>query len=184
MRLSGCFFLLLMAGCAGVERTPPESGTPPPKAVTVEPSTPTPADQSMAKAESPAAKTPAKVPASPVVAEQPRKQSATPGPAKQEASPPLDLTTLETRLKETKAIGVFTKITLKNQVDDLLEQFRAYYQGRAKTSLAELRRPYDGLVLKTLSLLQDGDPELARAIVASREAIWGILADPAKFATI
>ena len=75
------------------------------------------------------------------------------------------------------------KITIKNQVDDLLDQFRAYYQGRAKTTLAELRRPYDGLVLKVLSLLQDGDPELARAIVASREAIWGILADPVKFAT-
>jgi hypothetical protein len=35
-----------------------------------------------------------------------------------------------------------------------------------------------------LSLLQDGDPELARAVVASREAIWGILADPAKFTTL
>jgi hypothetical protein len=96
----------------------------------------------------------------------------------------LDLTTLETRLKETKAIGVFTKITLKNQVDDLLDQFRAHYQGRARTTLAELRQPYDRLVLKLLSLLQDGDPELARTIVASREAIWGILADPNKFATL
>jgi len=33
-----------------------------------------------------------------------------------------------------------------------------------------------------LSLLQDGDPSLAAAIVASREAIWGILSDPVKFA--
>jgi hypothetical protein len=32
--------------------------------------------------------------------------------------------------------------------------------------------------------LQDSDPELASAIVASREAIWGILSDPKKFATI
>jgi hypothetical protein len=40
------------------------------------------------------------------------------------------------------------------------------------------------LLLKVLSLLQDSDPELASAIVASREAIWGILADPKKFATI
>jgi hypothetical protein len=91
---------------------------------------------------------------------------------------------LETRLKETKAIGVFTKITLKNQVDDLLDQFRAYYQGRSKISLAELRQSYDMLLLKVLSLLQDGDPSLARMVVASREAIWGILADPAKFATL
>jgi hypothetical protein len=40
------------------------------------------------------------------------------------------------------------------------------------------------LLLKVLALLQDTDPPLAGAIVASREAIWGILADPAKFATI
>jgi hypothetical protein len=184
MHRIGFFFLLLVAGCAGVERAPPESSEPPPEPAAAEPSKPSPADQGVAKAEPPAAKTPAKVPASPVVAEQPRKQGATPSPGKKETSPPLDLTTLETRLKETKAIGVFTKITLKNQVDDLLNQFRAYYQGRAKTSLAELRQPYDGLLLKVLSLLQDGDPELARAIVTSREAIWGILADPAKFATI
>ena len=79
---------------------------------------------------------------------------------------------------------MFTKIALKNQVNDLLDQFRAYYQGRLKITLADLRRPYEMLLQKVLALLQDGDPPLAGAIVASREAIWGILADPAKFATI
>jgi hypothetical protein len=177
MHLIGLLFLLLIAGCAWVERTPPQTGA---AAVAVEPSKTHSTDQGVAKAESPDAKTPAKLPA-----EQPgKKPSATPSSVKKEAPPPLDLTTLETRLKETKAIGVFTKITLKNQVDDLLDQFRAYYQGRAKTTLAELRQPYDRLLLKVLSLLQDGDPELAREIVTSREAIWGILADPAKFATL
>ena len=99
-------------------------------------------------------------------------------------TPPLDLASLESRLKETNAIGVLTKIALKNQVDDLVDQFRAFYQGKLQTTLAELRRPYDLLVLKVVSLLQDSDPALASAIVASREAIWGILSDPAKFATI
>jgi hypothetical protein len=179
MRFIGLVFLIMMTGCAGVERTPPPTGAPPAEVVAVEPSKTSSADQDIAKTESPDATTSAKLPA-----KQPgKKPSATPSSGKPGA-PPLDLTTLETRLKETKAIGVFTKITLKNQVDDLLEQFRAYYQGRAKTSLAELRRPYDGLILKVLSLLQDGDPELARTIVSSREAIWGILADPAKFATL
>ena len=174
----GLLFLLLITGCAGVERTPPQTGAPP--AVAVEPSATRPTEGSVAKAGSPDAKTSAKVPV-----EQPgKKPSATLSSGKKETSPPLDLTALETRLKETKAIGVFTKITLKNQVDDLLDQFRAYYQGRVKTSLAELRQPYDRLLLKVLSLLQDGDPELAREIVTSREAIWSILADPAKFATL
>jgi hypothetical protein len=106
--------------------------------------------------------------------------AATPSPPK----PPLDLTSLEARLRETDAIGMFTKIALKNQVEDLLDQFRDHYAGKVKTSLAELRPPYDRLLLKVLALLQDEDPELARDIVASREPIWSILADPARFATL
>ena len=149
------------------------------------PSAPRSTGQPAARAAPPAAMTPAKVLASPAPTGQlSKKESAAPGLAKPDASPPLDLKSLETRLKETKAIGVFTKLALKNQVDDLLNQFRAYYQGRLKTTLAELRRPYEMLLLKVLALLQDTDPPLAGAIVASREAIWGILTDPAKFAGI
>ena len=128
---------------------------------------------------------PAKVPSSPSPGAQlPKKEPPAPALAKPEAPPPLDLKSLETRLKDTKAIGVFTKLTLKNQVDDLLDRFRAFYQGRLKTSLAELRRSYDLLVLKVLALLQDADPPLANAIAASRESIWGILSNPAKFAAV
>lgn len=138
-----------------------------------------------ANAAASSATAPAKAPVSPAPAGPLAKKEAPPsGPLKSAASSPLDLKSLETRLKETKAIGVFTKIALKNQVDDLLNQFRAYYQGHLKITLAELRRPYEMLLQKVLALLQDGDPPLAGAIVASREALWGILADPAKFATI
>jgi hypothetical protein len=101
--------------------------------------------------------------------------------ARPAAAPALDVHSLETQLRETKAIGVFTKIALKNQVDDLLDRFRAYYSGESKTTLTELRQGYNLLLMKVLSLLQDGDPPLAKRIVESREAIWGILADPKKF---
>jgi len=96
----------------------------------------------------------------------------------------LDLNGLKTQLKETKAIGLFTKIALKNQVDDLLDQFRKYYQGTSKTDMMELRRSYNLLLLKVLSLLQDKDEKLASAIVSSREAIWDLLSDPKKFANL
>jgi hypothetical protein len=225
-RIGGLLFVLLAAGCAGLERVPPgeppqigvtrgasvapEPVAPPPqpmnngstpeppqagatesRTVAVQPIDPpaapsvTPSTaQLAAKADSPAPKTPAKLVAPPVPTERvPKKESAAPAPVKQ-APPPLDLKSLETRLKETEAIGVFTKLALKNQVDDLLDTFRAFYQGRLKTTLAELRRPYDLVLLKVLALLQDTDPPLAAAIVASREAIWGILADPDKFATL
>lgn len=95
--------------------------------------------------------------------------------------PTLDLTTLEKRLKETGAIGLMTKLALKNQVDELLDRFRAHYEGRVKTTVAQLRQPYDMLILKVLTLLQDGDPALAKAIADSREAIWAVLTDPGKF---
>jgi hypothetical protein len=97
------------------------------------------------------------------------------------APPTLDLNALKEQLKETKAIGFFTKISLKNQVDDLMKQFREYYQGKTTLSLKQLRQSYDLLLMKVLSLLQDTDKKLASAIVSSREAIWGLLSDQKKF---
>ena len=142
---------------------PPPTGIPPPSA---------------AVSPHPTAAAPLRVPAGPPV------QQAKAENAPKPTAPALDLKSLETRLRETKAIGVMTKLTLKNQVDDLLDHFRTFYQGKLKTSLVELRGSYDLLIMKVLALLQDADPPLAQAIVISREAIWSILADPVKFATV
>jgi len=136
------------------------------------PSVTTRAPQAANKTAPPVAKTPAPI-----------------GQAPKHAAPPsaavrLDLNGLKTQLKETKAIGLFTKIALKNQVDDLLDQFRKYYQGTSKTDMMELRRSYNLLLLKVLSLLQDKDEKLASAIVSSREAIWDLLSDAKKFANL
>ncbi len=100
------------------------------------------------------------------------------------AAAPLDLSGLEKRLRETKAIGVFTKLALKNQVDDLLEQFKAFHERRGQATLEDLREQYNLLLLKVLSLLQSKDPRLARDLSASREAIWDVLADPEKFSKV
>lgn len=146
--------------------TPPASGATPP----VPPSRPAPKPSSSAATQSkPATQTPA----------------AAAKPA-QEASkaPTLDLGSLEQRLKDTKAIGVFTKLSLKNQVDDLLGELRAFHKGAGKTPAAALRQKYDTLIIKVLTLLQDGDPQLASTIASSREALWGILMDPQKFSQI
>jgi hypothetical protein len=101
--------------------------------------------------------------------------AATPAPA------PLDLGSLEERLRDTHAIGVFTKLSLKNQVDDLLGQFRAFYAGHDGLTLADLRGSYELLLMKVVTLLQDADPGLAGAVASSREAIWAILSDRTKF---
>jgi hypothetical protein len=110
--------------------------------------------------------------------------AAKPQPVAAPPAPTLDLASLEQRLKDTRAIGVFTKLSLKNQVDDLLGDFRAFYKAAHVRPSPELRQRYDLLLLKVLSLLQDGDPPLAAAIASSKEAIWNILADPDKLAKI
>jgi hypothetical protein len=69
-------------------------------------------------------------------------------------------------------------------VDDLLAQFRAYYAGGAQVTLPELRRSYELLLMKVVTLLQDGDPALASAVSSSREAIWAVLSDRKSFSNI
>jgi hypothetical protein len=101
-----------------------------------------------------------------------------------QSPPTLDLASLEQRLRDTRAIGVMTKLSLKNQVDDLLDEFRAFYQGKVKTPLTLLRQRYDLLMMKVLTLLQDKDTALAANILASREAIWGMLNDPKRLSQI
>ena len=104
--------------------------------------------------------------------------------AAQRAAGEASFAALKEQLKSTKAIGLMTKLTLKNQVDDLLDGFRDLYAGKGKNTMPQLRQSYDMLMMKVLSLLQDKDQKLASDIVASREVIWNLLADPKKFAAL
>jgi len=164
---------VLAAACAG-----PNAPAPPPsapeKVVTAPATAPAPA----AKAAPPPKATPPKA-SGPA----PAKASA-PAPAKAPAvaAAPLDLRTLEQRLKDTAAIGVLTKLSLKNQVDDLVARFKTYHAGARPPTLTELKPSFDLLLMKVLSLLQDKDSALARDINASRDAIWGVLTDKQKLA--
>ena len=92
--------------------------------------------------------------------------------------PALGLSEIEQRLRDTHAIGVFTKLSLKNQIDDLLGQLRAYHLKQTSASLPQLRQRYDELLQKVIGLLQSGDAPLAKDISSSREAIWSLLNNP------
>jgi len=177
--------LLLGAGCA---RGKPDTSASEPEAAATDPRTPPPAAKPSVPATPRSTPAPARAPAPAPRAKDPAPPAASKGaPATAKppaAAPTLDLTALKERLKDTKAIGIFSKITLKNQVDDLLDQFRAYHQGKAKLTMIDLRRSYELMMMKVLSLLQDEDQALASDIVSSREAIWGLLADPKKFAAL
>jgi hypothetical protein len=144
---------------------------------------PTPAVTAVAAAEEPQQKAP-----QPVAAEsEPATAGATSSPPPPEpvaAAPVLNLEALEQRLRDTRAIGLFTKLSLKNQVDDLLAQFKAFHLRESRISLGQLRQRFELLLMRVVSLLQDGDPALASAVFSSREAIWMVLSDPKSFAAL
>jgi hypothetical protein len=152
---------------------PAVTATQSPRTSALTPSAPNTAVPGAASAKAPRANGPVKIPP-PERTTPPADHASTAPASEKRTAAALDLASLEQRLRDTHAIGVFTKLSLKNQVDDLLDEFRA----------AELRQRYDLLLLKVLTLLQDSDPPLASAISASREAIWGILTDREKFQKI
>jgi len=210
VRYPAVLLILLSAGCASVTPPQPHVAaaqpTAPQPAATnsadkpVEVATPDPV-ASQPVASQPVASQPAATPVA-TAAPQPARAAVKPPPVKPvplpvlkgaapiapavaasrvaAAAPALDLDALKARLRATKAIGVFTKLSLKNKVDDLMKQFTEHYQGK-KPPLAELRLSYDLLMMKVLSLLQDSDQALATQVVSSREAIWALLADEKKF---
>ena len=164
--------LVVGAGCARAGSTSPVAA--PPTTVKVPSPEPTSAPPAAPAVSPPKAPAPVPRPSAPV---KPQTEVRT------TARPSLDLASLEARLRATKAIGVLTKLSLKNQIDDLLEEFKLFHQGRGP-ALPTLRERYDLLLMKVQSLLQNDDPPLARDVSASRQQIWEILADPAKFASI
>ena len=193
VRLVGILSFALAVGCAGVKEAPPsavaQSGP-----LTVDPAPAGPrqpgragdeavAIEPVASTPTPPAKAPARVSASPPAVEQARK-SEEPAVVAKQLEPPLDVAALKARLRDTNAIGIFTKLALKNQVDDLLAKFRTYHGGRQPPTLTDLRPNYELLIMKVQSLIQKDDPALADDVARSREAIWGVLADKSKFTLI
>jgi hypothetical protein len=196
---------LVTGGCGVVSAPPKGAEPPPPVAVAAPPSKtveapaprpvaePPPAKSAVAPSPKPVAPSapppgiaPAKVPKAEVrpatpVSRPPPNASATASAAA--PAPSLDLKSLEQRLKESDAIGVLTKLSLKNQVDDLVAKFRAFHNGKRPPDLNELRPSFEMLLMKVLSLLQDKDAGLAKDIQASRNAIWQLLTDRDKLAS-
>jgi len=93
----------------------------------------------------------------------------------------LNLAELESRLRDTTAIGAITKLVLGNEASDLMNRFRAQHLDGRTAGVASLRQPYNMFILKLLALTQDRDPNLARSLSDLREVIWGALTDPKTF---
>jgi len=84
----------------------------------------------------------------------------------------VDVETLKTRLKETDAIGVFTKLAIRSDILDLVDEINRHRKkNRLASKIAEMRASFDGLLLKMVALLER-DPTLSRDLYVSRESIW------------
>jgi len=96
-------------------------------------------------------------------------------------TPIIDIDNLIERLRNAGGIGFLTKLSLKNQVDRLLEHFSDYHNQINDVQLEQLREQFNLLFLKVISLLQDADIGLSRDVASSREGLWFLLSDRTRF---
>ncbi len=98
-----------------------------------------------------------------------------------ESFPALDLASLLSRIRQSNALGFFTKLALKNAIDDLLAEIDGFNTNVMKGPLKLLREHYNLQLVKQLALLEEDDPALFRDIAASGEALWATLSNPITF---
>ena len=155
------------------------------------PAEPEPESQASAPKKEALAPEPAVLPVEPQQSAEPEQPVILPDPpeATPESAPgtpaaTLDLDSLETRLRKTKAIGFFTKLEIKGQVDNLIDDFSNYHGNRGKLTLDQLEERFGLLLMKLSVLLQDDDPGLQREITSARSALWPTLSNPDQFAAL
>jgi hypothetical protein len=111
-----------------------------------------------------------------------RSESAAPPSFLAAAAPEsVSLDGLRSSLRQTDAIGFTTKLSLKHELDSLLDSFAAYHRGRGEETLVQLRERFADLLSSTLSLLRDDDPQLFQTLWDAQGELWRLVSDPAKF---
>ena len=93
----------------------------------------------------------------------------------------IDLVSLEDGLRKTDAIGLSEKLSLKGDLDRLVEKFHAYHERTEDDGIEKLESSFHQLVNKTLSLLRADDPDLHQRISAARGGLWTLLRDRETF---
>ncbi len=93
----------------------------------------------------------------------------------------LDLDGLKQGLRETDAIGLIAKLSLRSALSDLVSDFERYHDGTSEQSLGALEGAFDRLYLRALFALEAGDPPLFESLARSRTALWDTVTDPDLF---
>jgi len=102
-------------------------------------------------------------------------------PAALPAPEQLGLSTLEERLLESNSVSPSRKLALRAEIDDL--RMRIAVAHRSGGSVEALRPRYERLMMKVRDAVKK-DPVLFRDLMVSKDWIWAVLADPARFASL
>jgi len=112
-------------------------------------------------------------------------ESALSGPAPalqrvERTSQHFDPGTLAERLRQTNAIGFFTKLQLKGDIENLVKEVDDHYAGKNNATLMQLHERFQLLFHKIVTLVQNKDPQLAKDITSARQSLWEWVSDPNK----
>ena len=88
--------------------------------------------------------------------------------------------TLAERLRQTSAIGFFTKLQLKGDIESLVKELENHYAGKSSSTLMQLDERFQLLFHKIVTLVQDKDPQLAKDLTSARQSLWEWVSDPNK----
>ena len=93
----------------------------------------------------------------------------------------VDLQMLGDMLADTRAFGLFTKLSLKRDIDKVLLRLERFHDGKGKFTLEQLEEQYDLLLMKIAIHLQDNDLVLHRHLCNAWLVIWEDLRDFDRF---
>jgi len=91
---------------------------------------------------------------------------------------------VERQLWETATIGTLTKLSLKSELESLLEAFSRLHLGDGEHELSHLIRRFDLLLIRTLGLLRSQDPALVGLLREIRPEIVATLSHPDRYARV
>ena len=93
----------------------------------------------------------------------------------------IDLESLKNSIRKTDAIGLAEKLSLKRDLDRLVEKLQAFHEGSEADNIEKMESSFHKLINKTLTLLRSEDPDLHQRISATRSQLWSLLRDPKTF---
>ena len=99
-------------------------------------------------------------------------------PATASGAGALDLSRLESRLRDTEAFDWMQKMQLSAEVDELRARIEARQELDSSVGLSDLQGRFDQLFDAVLARLREADPGLHKDMLASRDRIWTTLSDP------